>query len=57
MTRLEVTGHAHRDAVRLASGKEVLLQSLNAGITAEMVDTISDLTDVETRPTRELVDA
>jgi hypothetical protein len=43
--------------VRLANGKEVLLQSLNAGITAEMISAISDLTDVETRPTRELVDA
>jgi hypothetical protein len=43
--------------VRFANGKEVLLQRLNAGITAEMVDTISDLTDVETRPSRELVDA
>ena len=61
MIRLEVVAHAHRDAVRFASGKEVLLQSLNAGITAEMVDAISDQTDIEieieTRPVRELVDA
>ncbi len=57
MTRLEVTGHAHRDAVRFSNGKEVLLQSLNAGITAEMVTSISDQTDVEARPIRELVDA
>ena len=59
MTRLEVVGHAHRDAVRLDNGKEVLLQSLNAGITAEMVDAISDQTDieVEARPIRELIDA
>ena len=57
MTRLDVTGHAHRDAVRFANGKEVLLQSLNAGITAEMISVISDQTDVEARPTRELVDA
>ena len=58
MTRLEVTGHAHRDAVRLSNGKEVLLQSLNAGITAEIVaPSPTDLTDVGTRPTRELVDA
>jgi hypothetical protein len=57
MSRLEVTGHAHRDAVRFANGKEVLLQSLNAGITAEMVSSISDLTDVEARPIRELIDA
>ena len=43
MTRLEVTGHAHRDAVRLSNGKEVLLQSLNAGVTAVMMGSISDL--------------
>jgi hypothetical protein len=57
MIRLEVLAHAHRDAVRFANGKEVLLQRLNAGITTEMVSAISDLTDVETRPSRELVDA
>ena len=57
MTRLDVTGHAHRDAVRFSNGKEVLLQSLNVGITAEMVSSISELSDVEARPIRELVDA
>jgi hypothetical protein len=57
MIRLEVIAHAHGDAVRFANGKEVLLQRLNAGITTEMVSAISDLTDVETRPSRELVDA
>ena len=57
MIRLEVIAHAHRDAVRFANGKEVMLQRLNAGITTEMVSAISDLTDVETRPSRELVDA
>jgi hypothetical protein len=36
MTRLEVTGHAHRDAVRFANGREVLLQSLNAGVTCTL---------------------
>ena len=46
MTRLEVTGHAHRDAVGFANGKEVLLQSLNAGITAEIVAFPSDLIEV-----------
>ena len=59
MTRLEVTGHAHRDAVRFANGKEVLLQSLNAGITAEIAapsDLIEDIR-VAVRRTRELVDA
>ena len=43
MTRLDVTGHAHRDAVRFANGKEVLLQSLNAGITCILMPEI-DLT-------------
>ena|SRR5262245_46199436 len=43
MTRLDVTGHAHRDAVRFSNGKEVLLQSLNAGITAILMPEI-DLT-------------
>ena len=62
MIRLEAVAHAHRDAVRFANGKEVLLQSLNTGVTAEMVSAISDLTDfdlkgVEARPSRELVDA
>ena len=57
MIRLEVIAHAHRDAVRFANGKEVMLQRLNAGITTKMVSAISELTDVETRPTRELVDA
>jgi len=60
MTRLDVTGHAHRDAVRFANGKEVLLQSLNAGITAEMAAFPSDLTEITgtaTRRTPELVDA
>jgi hypothetical protein len=36
MTRLEVTGHAHRDAVRFGNGREVLLQSLNAGVTCRL---------------------
>ena len=37
MTRLDVTGHAHRDAVRFANGREVLLQSLHAGVGAELL--------------------
>jgi hypothetical protein len=36
MTRLDVTGHAHRDAVRFANGREVLLQSLNLGVSARL---------------------
>jgi hypothetical protein len=57
MTRLEVTGHAHRDAVRFANGREVLLQSLNAGVTCRLAP--RDLDEVlglhTTKP--ELVDA
>jgi|SRR5882757_1645026 len=44
MIRLDVTGHAHRDALRFANGREVLLQSLNAGVTAELAP--RDLTEV-----------
>jgi len=56
MTRLDVTGHAHRDAVRFGNGKEVLLQSLNAGITAILMPEI-DLTKYRSAESRELVDA
>ena len=57
MTRLEVTGHAHRDAVRFANGREVLLQSLNAGVTCTLAP--RDLVEVLglKTPTPELVDA
>ena len=37
MTRLDITGHAHCDAVRFGNGREVLLQSLNAGVTARLL--------------------
>jgi len=56
MTRLDVTGHAHRDAVRFSNGKEVLLQSLNAGITGILMPEI-DLTKYRSAESRELVDA
>ena len=57
MTRLEVTGHAHRDAVRFGNGREVLLQSLNAGVTCTLAP--RDLTEVLglKTPTTEFVDA
>ena len=56
MTRLEVTGHAHRDAVRFANGREVLLQSLNAGISARLAT--RDLAEVlGLKEERELADA
>jgi len=59
MTRMEGGMHVHRDAVRFASGREVLLQSLNAGLTAALIDFPSDIVPLETlrHPTRELVDA
>jgi len=61
MTRLEGGVHAHRDAVKFSNGREVLLQSLNPGLTAEVIAFTSDLTTVTgvqvRRPTAELVDA
>jgi len=59
MTRMEGGMHVHRDAVRFASGREVLLQSLNAGLTAALIDFPSDTVPLEAvrHPTRELVDA
>ena len=57
MTRLEVTGHAHRDAVRFANGREVLLQSLNAGVTCTLAPRdLDEVLGLKT-PTPELVDA
>jgi len=63
MVRLAVIGHAHRDAVRFASGREVLLQSLNLGVTAQLLP--RDLTaefglaapEAEAEPVREPVEA
>ena len=56
MTRLDVTGHAHRDAVRFANGREVLLQSLNVGVTAQLAE--RDLGELlGLRTATELVDA
>ncbi|OFW97653.1 MAG: hypothetical protein A3D94_18045 [Alphaproteobacteria bacterium RIFCSPHIGHO2_12_FULL_66_14] len=61
MTRLEGGAHAHRDAVKFSNGREVLLQSLTVGLTAEVIAFPSDLTMVTgaqaRRPTTELVDA
>ena len=57
MTRLEVTGHAHRDAVRFANGREVLLQSLNAGVSAKLAPRdLDEVLGLKT-PASELVDA
>ncbi len=57
MTRLEVTGHAHRDAVRFGNGREVLLQSLNAGVTCRLAPRdLDEVLGLHTA-TPELVDA
>ena len=37
MIRLPFRGRTHRDGVRFADGREVLLQSLNLGVTATLV--------------------
>jgi hypothetical protein len=56
MIRLDVTGHAHRDAVRFANGREVLLQSLNAGVSATLAE--RDLSEIlGLKSATELVDA
>ena len=57
MIRLDVTGHAHRDAVRFANGREVLLQSLNAGVSAWLAPRdLDEVLGLKT-PASELVDA
>ena len=57
MTRLE--SGPHKDAVRFANGREISLQSLNAGITAVMLpaERIELPRSEVRRETRELVDA
>jgi hypothetical protein len=37
MIRLAFTNHTHRDGVRFASGREVMLQDLNAGLSAMLM--------------------
>lgn len=57
MSRLAVSGHAHRDAVRFANGREVLLQSLNVGVTCRLAARdLDEILGLNT-PTTELVDA
>lgn len=57
MIRLDVTGHAHRDALRFANGREVLLQSLNAGVTAKLAARdLDEVLGLKT-PATELIDA
>lgn len=58
MTRLPFRGNTHRDAVRFANGREVLLQCLNIGISAMLAP--RDLTEIlrlNVRLEQDLVDA
>ena len=61
MTRTEGGAYAHRDAVKFANGREVLLQTLNVGVVAEVIAFTSDLSEIggtETwRSPADLVDA
>lgn len=61
MIRMDGTAFAHRDAVRFANGREVLLQSLNAGIAATVLGFMPDFEEMpKTRARRspaDLVDA
>lgn len=61
MTRVEGGAYAHKDAVKFSNGREVLLQSFNAGITAEVIALTSDMprvADVQRwRSPADLVDA
>lgn len=45
MTRMEGGTHVHRDAVKFENGREVLLQSLNAGLTAKQIPAAADYTE------------
>jgi hypothetical protein len=58
MARMDGTNFSHRDAVRFANGREVLLQGLNAGIVATLVEALPEAEGLsEVRTQRELVDA
>ena len=58
MARMDGTAFSHRDAVRFANGREVLLQGLNAGIVATLVEALPEAEGLsEVRAQRELVDA
>lgn len=58
MARMDGTNFSHRDAVRFANGREVLLQGLNAGIVATLVEVLPEAEGLsEVRARRELVDA
>lgn len=58
MARMDGTNFAHRDAVRFANGREVLLQGLNAGIVATLIEVLPEAEGLpEVRTQRELVHA
>lgn len=58
MIRLPFRGRTHRDGVRFADGREVLLQSLNVGVTAALVPRdLSGLFDLQADAAPELVRA
>jgi len=58
MTRMDGTAFSHRDAVRFANGREVLLQGLNIGIVATLIGATPEIEDLPAvRARRELVDA
>ncbi|TAJ33506.1 MAG: hypothetical protein EPO67_07585 [Reyranella sp.] len=57
-TRMDGTAFSHRDAVRFANGREVLLQGLNAGTVATLIEALPEAEGLsEVRAQRELVDA
>lgn len=61
MTRMDGTAFSHRDAVRFANGREVLLQSLNVGVAATVLDFMPRLVEIPKasveRSPADLVDA
>ena len=58
MIRLPSRGHTHRDAVRFADGRELLLQSLNVGTTATLAARdLAELFDLKADAQPDPVDA
>lgn len=45
-TKLDVTGHAHKDALLFGNGRTVLLQSINPGARAQVTGNTSELDKV-----------
>ena len=58
LVRLPVRGHTHRDGVRFANGREVLLQGLNVGLSAMLAPRdLAEILDLNVKAERDLVDA